>query len=129
MSAEASRVDLSNCDREPIHIPGLIQPHGALLALDAEQRVLHASANLADWLGGAAPALGDRLAPHHFEASDTVHALLAQAQALPAVTSRPAARHAVVTLAGRTFDLLVHRQQALVIAENVDATSSSILGS
>ncbi|MBK6869027.1 MAG: GAF domain-containing protein [Burkholderiales bacterium] len=117
MSAEASRVDLSNCDREPIHIPGLIQPHGALLALDAEQRVLHASANLADWLGGAAPALGDRLAPHHFEASDTVHALLAQAQALPAVTSRPAARHAVVTLAGRTFDLLVHRQQALVIAE------------
>ncbi len=27
-------VDLSNCDREPIHIPGSIQPHGCLLACD-----------------------------------------------------------------------------------------------
>ena len=27
-------VDLSNCAREPIHIPGMIQPHGLLLALD-----------------------------------------------------------------------------------------------
>lgn len=26
-------VDLTNCDKEPIHIPGSIQPHGALLAL------------------------------------------------------------------------------------------------
>lgn len=26
-------VDLTNCDREPIHIPGLIQPHGVLLVL------------------------------------------------------------------------------------------------
>lgn len=25
-------VDLTNCDREPIHIPGAIQPHGVLLA-------------------------------------------------------------------------------------------------
>ena len=23
-------VDLTNCDREPIHIPGSIQPHGCL---------------------------------------------------------------------------------------------------
>ena len=29
-------VDLTNCEREPIHIPGAIQPHGLLLALDAE---------------------------------------------------------------------------------------------
>jgi len=26
-------VNLTNCDREPIHIPGSIQPHGALLAI------------------------------------------------------------------------------------------------
>ena len=28
--------DLTNCDREPIHIPGSIQPHGFLLALRAQ---------------------------------------------------------------------------------------------
>jgi light-regulated signal transduction histidine kinase (bacteriophytochrome) len=26
--------DLTNCDREPIHIPGSIQPHGVVLVLD-----------------------------------------------------------------------------------------------
>jgi chemotaxis family two-component system sensor kinase Cph1 len=26
-------VDLTNCDREPIHLPGSIQPHGILLVL------------------------------------------------------------------------------------------------
>ncbi|WP_372011564.1 diguanylate cyclase domain-containing protein [Paenibacillus chitinolyticus] len=26
-------IDLTNCDKEPIHIPGLIQPHGVLLAV------------------------------------------------------------------------------------------------
>lgn len=38
-------VDLSNCAREPIHVPGAIQPHGVLLAISAKGRVLHASAN------------------------------------------------------------------------------------
>lgn len=43
-------VDLSNCAREPIHVPGAIQPHGILLAVGARGRVLHASAN-AEQLG------------------------------------------------------------------------------
>ncbi|MDQ3264085.1 MAG: ATP-binding protein [Myxococcota bacterium] len=29
----AAPTDLTNCDREPIHIPGAIQPHGVLIAL------------------------------------------------------------------------------------------------
>jgi len=28
--------DIKNCDREPIHIPGSVQPHGALLAVDPQ---------------------------------------------------------------------------------------------
>ena len=44
--------DLTNCDREPIHIPGAIQPHGVLLAVDAEDwRVVMASDNVAAMLG------------------------------------------------------------------------------
>jgi hypothetical protein len=27
--------DITACDREPIHIPGAIQPHGLLLVVDA----------------------------------------------------------------------------------------------
>ncbi len=35
-----SEVDLSNCDREPIHVPGRIQSHGVLLACDADLSVI-----------------------------------------------------------------------------------------
>jgi len=45
-------ITLTNCDREPIHIPGAIQPYGVLLCLDEQtQRVVHASANAASLLG------------------------------------------------------------------------------
>ncbi len=45
-------VDLTNCDREPIHIPGAILPHGAMLVLECETlRVLQAAGDLAGLLG------------------------------------------------------------------------------
>jgi light-regulated signal transduction histidine kinase (bacteriophytochrome) len=44
-------LDLSICDREPIHIPGSIQPHGFLLALDpATLTVRECSENTAGFL-------------------------------------------------------------------------------
>jgi light-regulated signal transduction histidine kinase (bacteriophytochrome) len=46
-----SRVDLSNCDREPIHILGAIQPIGFLLAVSSDWIVARASANVADFIG------------------------------------------------------------------------------
>jgi len=43
-AAAEFRVDLTNCDREPIHVPGAVQPHGALLVLRAgDLAVLQAS--------------------------------------------------------------------------------------
>ena len=45
-------VDLTNCDREPIHTPGSIQPHGAMLICDLSTGIIsHASANAAQFLG------------------------------------------------------------------------------
>ncbi len=39
--------DLTTCDREPIHIPGNIQPHGVLLSLDEESlAILQVSENV-----------------------------------------------------------------------------------
>ena len=56
-SVAAPHGDLSVCDREPIHLCGAIQPHGALLRLDEGLRITHASANAARWLAlTAAPA-------------------------------------------------------------------------
>ncbi|WP_432546646.1 SpoIIE family protein phosphatase [Kineococcus sp. SYSU DK004] len=47
-------VDLTTCEREPIHVPGAVQPHGALLAVERDtHRAVVASANAADLLGRA----------------------------------------------------------------------------
>ena len=44
--------DIAGCDNEPIHIPGSIQPHGILLALDEPGlHVLQASVNVNAMLG------------------------------------------------------------------------------
>ncbi|MGC4044406.1 MAG: ATP-binding protein [Armatimonas sp.] len=57
------RVDLTNCDREPIHIIAHVQPHGFLLALDPENLTIRqASANTSTFLGVEAATLtGQRL--------------------------------------------------------------------
>jgi two-component system, chemotaxis family, sensor kinase Cph1 len=46
---------IENCESEPIHIPGSIQPHGVLLGVADNGRVLICSANIHD-LCGCAPA-------------------------------------------------------------------------
>ncbi len=55
------QVDLTNCDREPIHIPGAILPHGAMLVIDdATLRVLQAAGDTQGLLGRPIDALLDR---------------------------------------------------------------------
>lgn len=70
----APSLDISLCEREPIHIPGAIQPHGALLAvLAGALSVTHASANLVAILGCPAEAvLGRPLAEAIGEAASRV---------------------------------------------------------
>ncbi|WP_341736852.1 hypothetical protein [Microcoleus sp. CAWBG640] len=56
-------VDLTNCDREPIHISGQIQPHGVLMAVsEPELEILQISENTQELLGIAAKsAIGQNL--------------------------------------------------------------------
>ncbi|MEM8966541.1 MAG: ATP-binding protein [Bacteroidota bacterium] len=54
----SSGVTLLNCDQEPIHIPGSIQPHGVLMVLDKQDfRILQISANTSSLLGRASESL------------------------------------------------------------------------
>lgn len=71
MSYNRTNVDLTNCDREPIHIPGSIQPHGAIIVLDpSSYEIVYVSANVGESLDVQPDALigqtlnaavGDRL--------------------------------------------------------------------
>lgn len=51
MTTKMTTVDLTNCDREPIHILGAIQPIGFLLALTSDWLVARASANVEQFIG------------------------------------------------------------------------------
>lgn len=44
-------VDLTDCDREPIHLLGAIQPLGFLVCMTADWLIARASANVAEYLG------------------------------------------------------------------------------
>ncbi|WP_262271222.1 ATP-binding protein [Microvirga yunnanensis] len=60
MTQQTQDLDLTACEREPIHIPGSIQPHGILLAIRLSDRTIaYASANTAEIFGfDPADALG-----------------------------------------------------------------------
>jgi light-regulated signal transduction histidine kinase (bacteriophytochrome) len=47
--------DLTTCDREPIHIPGSIQPHGVLLVLDRARGLIEQVAGDSGQMLGAGP--------------------------------------------------------------------------
>jgi light-regulated signal transduction histidine kinase (bacteriophytochrome)/CheY-like chemotaxis protein len=49
--AAGFKVDLTNCDQEPIHVLGNIQPFGFLVAVGADWTVSRASANTAAFIG------------------------------------------------------------------------------
>jgi light-regulated signal transduction histidine kinase (bacteriophytochrome) len=51
LSYDRSKIDLTNCDREPIHIPGSIQPHGAMIVLNDHGLVSFISENIDQFLG------------------------------------------------------------------------------
>jgi light-regulated signal transduction histidine kinase (bacteriophytochrome) len=51
-------IDLTDCDREPIHIPGSIQPHGVLLGVSRQDFLVTAvSANLGPHCGATSASL------------------------------------------------------------------------
>jgi light-regulated signal transduction histidine kinase (bacteriophytochrome)/CheY-like chemotaxis protein len=67
-------VDITNCDREPIHILGTIQPFGFLIALSADWLISRVSVNIEDHIGiPHAQMLGKPLSD--FFEEDALHAI------------------------------------------------------
>lgn len=103
--------DLSNCDREPIHIPGSIQPHGLLLALHPDTlEVLQVAGDGA--LLPAAPS------PGMAAAELLPRGVLDAIADLPEDLAPTAGRALEVTLpGGRRLDIVAHRTPAGLILE------------
>jgi light-regulated signal transduction histidine kinase (bacteriophytochrome) len=98
------QADLSNCEREQIHLAGSIQPHGALILVrQTDKMIVQASANLEAFLGTDGDVLGrplDCLGDN----------LVRQIAALPLDTlhSTPIAFRCPIGSSSTEFDVLVH---------------------
>ena len=110
-----SPVDLTNCEREPIHILGHVQSYGFLVAVQpGTQTVVHASENLAHLAGvPASQLLGQPVQ------------LLAEIMKLPADVlayfsadnPTPESRNYLVTLNGINWNLILHQYNGLILLE------------
>ena len=111
----AETADLTNCDREPIHIPGSIQSHGCLLACDANVAVvLRHSLNAGDMLGIAGELNGRSL--ESLFGAETTHRLR-NALATSNDASRPALLFDVRLASGRAFNVAIHSFRSNCIIE------------
>lgn len=117
----SSTVDLTNCDREPIHQLGMIQPIGFLLALTSDWLVSRASANIGQFLDVDPQAIIGRPMTEVF-VGDAIHALrnrlalLRGAEAVERVFRLP------LDPSGKCFDVAIHMSGSWVIIEAEPST-------
>lgn len=109
-------VTIANCDAEPIHIPGSIQPDGCLLACDATTfSVLRASANAAALLGsGKLTLIGAGLAD--VLGTDAVHTIR-NAMAKSSEPARPGLVFGLQIGSNGKFDVSAHLHAGVAIIE------------
>lgn len=113
--------DLSNCEREQIHLAGSIQPHGVLLVLrEPELTILQASDNAQDILGIAhANLLGNPVSLLHGDIAEQIGAI-ARTNLLTQAT--PLRCHIVASGATVTLECMLHRQSQSGLIVELQAT-------
>lgn len=108
---------LTDCDREPIHIPGSIQPHGCLLSLDLEhRRVVQYAGDLQRLLGSSCQSpLGETL---EALVGPSSAAQIWRAHSAAQPRPLPMRSHGVeITTPLGPLDCLLHRQGERLILE------------
>ncbi len=109
--------DLTDCDREPIHIPGAILPHGAMLVLDADTlEVLQAAGDTSRLLGVPLESLLGQSAAVLFR-PDQIENLRGLAAALSLAKPRHLLDPQMRVIADRPLDASIHRSGASLILE------------
>jgi light-regulated signal transduction histidine kinase (bacteriophytochrome) len=122
--AAPRRVDLHNCADEPIHVPGSIQPHGALIFLADTGLVEGWSTNIATVMDDA-PALGQPFGT--LGLPEAVTELIQECLATMEDGDAPATV-AALSIGGREYDCVVHGhvQRVLVEFETREASMAEV---
>jgi len=109
--------DVTNCDREPIHIPGAILPHGAMLVLDAGTlEVLQAAGDTSRLLGVPLKELLGQSAAVLFR-PDQIENLRGLVAALDLVKPRHLLDPQLRVIADQPLDASLHRSAGSLVLE------------
>ena len=118
-------IDLTNCDREPIHIPGLIQPHGLLLVLqEPDLKIIQISNNTLNFLDIPpqqllGKSLGNLFAKREIQ--------LIQKKVLENLTAANPIKLSLKSRKKKTyFDGFIHRSNGTLVLELEPIASSKI---
>ncbi len=110
-------VDLTNCDREPIHIPALVQPHAVMLVLEEPSlRIVQASANTQEKLGVPHGQVLEALLETVLSPGDVDH-LRNQVLTKPLEAAPYYLPRLQVPGANASFEGVIHRFQGALILE------------
>ncbi|TFF21995.1 hybrid sensor histidine kinase/response regulator [Jiella endophytica] len=128
----SDELDLSNCDREPIHILGRIQTFGYLVAMSTDWIIQHISANIGEVFGrGPDDLLGAPLA--EILPSSALHAIRGKLQLLSPNDGSERVFGVDLFEDGRRFDIAIHMSDVSIVVEievsNVDANGVGNPGS
>ena len=116
MNSGTHQYTQNDCDREPIHLIGEIQPFGALIAVNDDWRVTHASTNCSRILGTEAePQLGEALADYFSNAA--MERLKLTASKLSQDSTVERSFGVLLRKDCGQFDVCVHRIDGLTIIE------------
>jgi light-regulated signal transduction histidine kinase (bacteriophytochrome)/CheY-like chemotaxis protein len=119
-------VDLNNCDREPIHLLGNVQPFGFLLGVSRDWIVLHVSENIADFLHKPASALLGQPLTSVF-AEDAIHTIRGRMQMLAGPDAVERIFRCKLEAGGPDYDVAVHSTpQAIFIEAEPSASREEI---
>jgi light-regulated signal transduction histidine kinase (bacteriophytochrome) len=121
---DAGAVDLTNCDREPIHIPGAIQPFGFLLALTPGWAIERA-ANTEAYFGSPARGLIGKSAADIFQPT-AVRLLRERIASLRGDDSVERMFSVRLISDQPLFDVAVHMSDRLIILECEPAKGDEI---
>jgi light-regulated signal transduction histidine kinase (bacteriophytochrome)/CheY-like chemotaxis protein len=119
-------VDLTNCDREPIHVLGGVQPFGFLLAVNSDWVVVHASTSTLRYLG-AAPEdlLGKPLT--QVMSGHAIHNIRGRLQVMRGADAIERMFGQPLIDGGEDFDLALHYSGRLLIVEGEPSQADALI--
>ncbi|WCT73810.1 HWE histidine kinase domain-containing protein [Sphingomonas naphthae] len=124
MADAETPVDLTNCDREPIHLLGAIQPVGFLIAVSTDWIVARTSANIATFLGfEPASMIGNLLAD--FVPPQLVHDLRNRVAYLNTPDTVERLFGCAFREGGEPFDIAIHFSGGQIVIEAEPGTHNN----